>query len=122
MSDARSQVTAELDTLVSHGLLVAGLAGRDGLPILMKSKRPVQEETFSAMGAALLASAEALLQELAEVRPALAMVEAGDLRLAVAGVDESHLLVGVAPASLAADKLRKAVDEARGKLRTVLGG
>lgn len=122
MSDARSQVTHELDALVANGLLVAALAGRDGLPILTKSKRPVQEETFSAMGAALLASAEALLQELAEVRPALALVEAGDLRLAVAGVDESHLLVGVAPAGLAADKLRKAVDDARGKLRTVLGG
>ncbi len=122
MSDARSQVTAELDHLVASGLMVAGLAGRDGLPILMKSKRPVQEETFSAMGAALLASAEALLQELAEVRPALALVEAGDLRLAVAGVDDAHLLVGVAPSSIAADKLRKAVDESRSKLRAVLGG
>lgn len=122
MTDARTAVTQELDALVANGLMVAGLAGRDGLPILMKSKRPVQEETFSAMGAALLASAEALLQELAEVRPALAVVEAGDLRLAVAGVDDSHLLVGVAPSSLAADKLRKAIDEARAKLRAVLGG
>lgn len=122
MTDARTQVTAELDALVAGGLMVAGLAGRDGLPILMRSKRPVQEETFSAMGAALLASAEALLQELAEVRPALAIVEAGDLRLAVAGVDDAHLLVGVAPSALAADKLRKAVEESRGKLRNVLGG
>ncbi|MEK6975844.1 MAG: roadblock/LC7 domain-containing protein [Candidatus Thermoplasmatota archaeon] len=122
MSDARAQVIQALDALVADGLIVAGLAGRDGLPVLMKSKRPVQEETFSAMGAALLASAEAVLQELAEVRPALALVEAGDLRLAVAGIDDSHLLVCVAPASIAADKLRKVVDDARARLKTVLGG
>lgn len=122
MTDVRTQVIQALDGLVAQGLIAAGLAGRDGLPVMMKSKRPVQEETFSAMGAALLASAEAVLQELAEVRPALALVEAGDLRLAVAGIDDSHLLVCVAPASITADALRKAVDDARTRLKTVLGG
>jgi predicted regulator of Ras-like GTPase activity (Roadblock/LC7/MglB family) len=122
LTDVRTQVIQALDGLVAEGLIAAGLAGRDGLPVMMKSKRPVQEETFSAMGAALLASAEAVLQELAEVRPALALVEAGDLRLAVAGIDDSHLLVCVAPASIPADKLRKAVEDARSRLKTVLGG
>lgn len=122
MTDARSEVIQTLDGLVALGLVAAGLAGRDGLPVLMKAKRPIQEETFCAMGAALLASGEAVLQELSEVRPALAFVEAGDLRLAVAGIDDAHLLVCVAPASIAADKLRKSVEDARGKLRTVLGG
>lgn len=122
MTDARSQVIEALDGLVAQGLVAAGLAGRDGLPVLLKSKRPIQEETFCAMGAALLASGEAVLQELAEVRPALALVEAGDLRLAVAGIDDTHLLVCVAPASVPADKLRKAVEDARSRLRTVLGG
>ncbi len=122
MTDARTQVIEALDALVASGLVAAGLAGRDGLPVMMKAKRPIQEETFCAMGAALLASGEAVLQELAEVRPALAFVEAGDLRLAVAGVDYSHLLIGVAPTSLAADKLHKAIEDARARLRPALGG
>lgn len=122
MTDARSQVIETLDGLVAQGLVAAGLAGRDGLPVMMKAKRPIQEETFCAMGAALLASGEAVLQELSEVRPALALVEAGDLRLAVAGIDDAHLLVCVAPASVAPDKLRKSVEDARNRLRTVLGG
>ena len=78
MSEARAKVTQALDDLVANGCVVAGLVGRDGLPVLLRSRRPVQEETFCAMGAALLAAAEAALQELAEVRPALAMVEAGE--------------------------------------------
>lgn len=122
MTDARTQVIEALDGLVAQGLLAAALAGRDGLPVMIKSKRPIQEETFCAMGAALLASGEAVLQELSEVRPAQAFVEAGDLRLAVAGIDDAHLLVCVAPASVPADKLRKALDDARTRLRTVLGG
>lgn len=122
MTDARSAVTQALDDLVGQGLMAAALAGRDGLPILLRAKRPVQEETFSAMGAALLASSEALLQELAEVRPALAIVEAGDLRLSVAGIDDSHLLIGVAPTSIPSDKLRKSIEDTRSRLRTVLGG
>lgn len=122
MTDARTQVTQSLDGLVAGGLLAAGLAGRDGLPVLLRAKRPIQEATFCAMGAALLAAGEAALQEMAEVRPALAIVEAGDLRLAVAGIDDSHLLLAVAPASLAPDKLRAVLDEARQVLRTVLGG
>lgn len=122
MSDARAEVTAALDKLVAGGLVAASLAGRDGLPVLMRAKRPIQEETFCAMGAALLAAGEAALQELAEVRPALAIVEAGDLRLAVAGVDDSHLLVCVAPAAVAVERLRAAVEDARGRLRAVLGG
>ena len=122
MSDVRTQVIQTLDGLVAGGLMAACLAGRDGLPVMMKAKRPVQEETFSAMGAALLASAEAVLQEFSEVRPALALVEAGDLRLAVAGIDDSHLLVCAGPASISAEQLRKSVDDARVRLKTVLGG
>ena len=122
MTDARTAVTQTLDGLVAQGFVAAGLAGRDGLPVMMRSKRPVQEETFCAMGAALLASGEAVLPELAEVRPALALVEAGDLRLCVAGIDDNHLLVAVAPAPFGPDRLRTSVEAARDRLRGVLGG
>lgn len=122
MSDARSQVTQALDSLVAQGWVAAALAGRDGLPVLLRAGRPVQEATFCAMGAALLAAGEAALQELAEVRPAVAFVEAGDLRLGVASIDENHLLVAAAPAKLGVEAMRAALQASRDRLRTVLGG
>jgi predicted regulator of Ras-like GTPase activity (Roadblock/LC7/MglB family) len=121
MSDARAQAQAVLDELVGRGVLGAGLVGRDGLPVLLRFPSPVQEETFSAMAAALLGAAEAALLELAEQSTAVASVEAGKLRLVVSGLDETHLLVVAAPASLDAAKLGPAIEAARGRLRPILG-
>lgn len=127
MSDARSQATQALDGLLGQGAVAAGLVGRDGLPVLMRASRPIQESTFCAMGAALLASGEAALQELQEIpsggdASALAWVEAGEFQLAAAGLDSAHLLLVVAPAKLGAERLRGAVQAARKSLRAVLGG
>ncbi|MEA3137581.1 MAG: Roadblock/LC7 domain [Thermoplasmata archaeon] len=122
MSDTRVQAQAVLDDLVGRGALGAGLVGRDGLPVLLRFPRPVQEETFSAMTAALLGAAEAALLELAEQAAAVATVEAGRVRLFVSGLDETHLLVVAAPVGLDASKLGAAIDAARGKLRTLIGG
>lgn len=121
MSDARLQAQAVLDELVGRGAVGAGLVGRDGLPVMLRFPSPVQEETFSAMAAALLGAAEAALLELAEQSTAVASVEAGKLRLVVAGLDETHLLVVAAPMSLEAAKLGPAIDAARGRLRPILG-
>lgn len=122
MSDARAQAQAALDELVGQGLLVAGLVGRDGLPILLRFSKPVQEETFSAMSAALLGAAEAALLELAETGSASATIEAGAVRLVVAGLDDVHLLVLAAPASLPAAKLAAATASGRAKLAKLVGG
>lgn len=122
MSDARVQAEAVLDELIARGARGAGLVGRDGLPILLRFASPVQEETFSAMIAALLGAAEAALLELAEQAPAMATVEAGKIRLIVAGLDDTHLLVVAAPLGLDAVKLGSALDAARQRLRAVLGG
>jgi predicted regulator of Ras-like GTPase activity (Roadblock/LC7/MglB family) len=111
-----------LDDLVGQGALGAGLVGRDGLPILLRFPRPVQEETFSAMSAALFGAAEAALLELAEQAPAIATIEAGRVRLFVAGLDDTHLLVVAAPLGLESAKLGAAIDAARNRLRSVIGG
>lgn len=121
MSDVRDQAQASLDELLAKGASGAGLVGRDGLPILLRFPR-VQEETFSAMAAALLGAAEAALLELAEPASALATIEAGKVRLSVSGLDDTHLLVVAAPTALDAGKLAAAVDAARTRLRTILGG
>lgn len=122
MSDARTQAQAALDSLVERGLLGAGLVGRDGLPILLRFPRPVQEETFSAMAAAVLGAAEAALLEMAEQGEATATIEAGKLRLAVAGLDDAHLLVLAAPTSLDAGRLAQILTGARSTLRPIVGG
>jgi predicted regulator of Ras-like GTPase activity (Roadblock/LC7/MglB family) len=122
VSDARDQAQAVLDDLLAKGALGAGLVGRDGLPILLRFPRPVQEETFSAMSAALLGAAEAALLELAEQASAVATVEAGKVRLSVSGLDDTHLLVVAAPTTLEAAKLSAAVDAGRAQLRKILGG
>ena len=122
MSDARIQAEAVLDELVGRGAIGAGLIGRDGLPILLKFPRPVQEETFSAMAAALLGASEAALLEMAEQSPVTAVLEAGRIRLLVSGLDDTHLLVVAAPLGLDSAKLGTAIDAARTRLRTVLGG
>lgn len=122
MSDARAQAQAALDSLVERGLLGAGLVGRDGLPILLRFQRPVQEETFSAMAAAVLGAAEAALLEMAEQGEATATIEAGKLRLAVAGLDDAHLLVLAAPTSLDSGRLAQILAGARATLRPIVGG
>ena len=122
MSDTRGQAEAVLDSLVGKGVLGAGIVGRDGLPILLRFPRPVQEETFSAMTAALLGAAEAALLELAEQGSATVTVEAGGTRLAVAGLDDVHLLVVAAPAGLDAARLASSVAEGARSLQAVLRG
>lgn len=121
MSDARAQAQAILDELVGRGALGAGLVGRDGLPVLLRFPGTVQEETFSAMAAALLGAAEAALMELAEQATAVATVEAGKVRLVVSGLDETHLLVVAAPTTLEQGKLGAAIEAARGRLRPIIG-
>lgn len=123
MSDAtRGQAEAVLDGLVKQGLLGAGLVGRDGLPLILRFPHSVQHETFSAMSAAVLGASEAALQEMAEVAPAVVTIETSRLRLAVAGIDDSHILVAASPASLEAGKLAAAVQDGLRRLKAALGG
>lgn len=123
MADARAQVQTALDSLVSSsGLVGAGLVSRDGLPVLMRFKRSIQEDTFSAMVAALLGAAEAALQEMAAASIASALIETKEMRLLVAGIDDTHLLVAAAPASVDAGRLRTAAEQARVALQAILGG
>lgn len=121
MTDARAKVTQILDGLLDAGLVVAGLIGRDGLPVIVRMRRPVQEETFGAMAAALIASAEATLQEVAADEPTTVLAQSGSVHLGVAGIDDNHLLACIAPSG-AGENMRKRLDEATRSLRSALGG
>lgn len=120
--ESRAQAQAALDELVAAGALGAGVVGRDGLPILLKVSRPVQEETFSAMAAAMLGAAEAALLEFGASEPATITVEAGRIRLVLAGLDDQHLLVVAAPSGPQGSRVQSGVDAVRTRLRSVLGG
>jgi predicted regulator of Ras-like GTPase activity (Roadblock/LC7/MglB family) len=119
---ARAQAEAALEALVASGAVGAGVVGRDGLPVLLKASRPVQEETFSAMAAAMLGAAEAALLELGAGEPATVTVEAGPVRLVLAGLDDRHLLVVAAPSGPAGARVQAGLEAARGRLRAALGG
>ena len=120
--ETRAKAAAALDELVASGAVGAGVVGRDGLPILLKVSRPVQEETFSAMAAAMLGAAEAALLEFGASDPALISVESGRMRLVLAGLDDQHLLVVACPSGPQGAKVQAGVEAARTRLRAVLGG
>jgi predicted regulator of Ras-like GTPase activity (Roadblock/LC7/MglB family) len=122
VSDARGRAEAALEGLVGKGLLGAALVGRDGLPVLARLPAAVQPETFCAMAAALVGAAEAALLEVGEKADATASIIAGGHRLAVAGLDDRHLLVLLAPASLADAALAGAIAGGRKSLADILGG
>jgi predicted regulator of Ras-like GTPase activity (Roadblock/LC7/MglB family) len=119
--ESRAAAQAALDELMASGAVGAGVVGRDGLPILLKVQRPVQEETFSAMAAAMLGAAEAALLEFGASEPATITVEAGRIRLVLAGLDDQHLLVVAAPVGPQGARVQQGVDAIRTRLRTVLG-
>lgn len=120
MSAVRDRAQVALDGLVAKGLLGAGIVGRDGLPLLLRFSRPVGDETFGAMAAAALGAAEAALAELGGRGPVSLTIESAGLRIAVAGLDDAHILVLAAPAALSSDMLSASVEAGRKALRDVL--
>ena len=122
MSAVRDRASAALDALLAKGLVGAGLVGRDGLPLLFRFTRPVPQETFAAMTAALVGAAEAALQEIGQSGGGAVTAEAGSLRMAAAGVDDQHILVLVAPTAVPADTLGQSLAMGRKSIQGVLRG
>lgn len=123
MTDRRGAAQAALDQLVGPaGCLGAALVSRDGLPVLSRMNRPVQEESFSAMVAAFLGAAEAAWQEWGEDRPQRAFLEGSTLRMAVVGLDGEHILAAAAPVPGDAASFARAVESAAQALRQALRG
>ncbi|HLF16938.1 MAG TPA: roadblock/LC7 domain-containing protein [Candidatus Thermoplasmatota archaeon] len=123
MSDARSSVQASLERRVGPtGWLGAALVSRDGLPVMRAFSRPVNEETFSAMVAAMMGAAEAAWAEWGEDRPQRALLEGAKLRLAVLGLDTEYILAVAAPVKGEGAAFLKDVDAAAAELRTLLKG
>ena len=74
------------------------------------------------MVAALLGAAEAALIEAAESSPATVRVDAGRMRLVIEGLDETHIFVTAAPASMAAGPAAILIEQGLERLKAVLGG
>ncbi len=101
MADRAAQLAQILTGLVDgRTRFGAAVVTRDGLPVVSKMTRPVSEDSFSAMAAALLGAAEGALQEFADDRPQTAVVEGKSLRLTLAGLDGDFVLAMVGPASM----------------------
>ncbi len=123
MSDMRSRAQSTLDALVGpSGFLGAALVSRDGLPVICCFGRPVNEDTFSAMVAALLGAAEAAWQEWGEDRPDRAILEGAKMRLVIQGLDPEYLLAVAGSAQTDSAAFLAAVEKAAESLRSVLKG
>lgn len=120
MSARPAQIRQLLEALVDgKRILGAAVVSRDGLPVQSRMTRPVSEETFCAMAAALLGAAEAALQEWADERPQRATVEGPTLRLSIEGLDADFILAVVAPPQAAP---LPEVGKAAAELRALLKG
>lgn len=120
MSDRPARVRQLLAGLVDgKRILGAAVVSRDGLPVQSHMARPVSEESFCAMAAALLGAAEGALQEWTEERPQRAMAESPTLRMTLEGLDADFILAAVAPIAAAATlpDIAKAAAELRALLK-----
>src|SRR5207248_1203848 len=99
MPERLDRMRQVLGVLVDDGKthLGAAVVTRDGLPVLSLATRPVSDDSFGAMTAALLGAAEAALQEWAQDRPQVAVIQGGQLDLMVCGLDEEFILAVVTP-------------------------
>jgi predicted regulator of Ras-like GTPase activity (Roadblock/LC7/MglB family) len=101
----------------------AAVVSRDGIAVATHMTRPVSEETFSAMSAALIAAAEGAMREFADDRPRRATVEGLGIRLSIEGLDNDFFLAvatPMAPNPIMSHALE--IDAAATRLRAVLTG
>jgi predicted regulator of Ras-like GTPase activity (Roadblock/LC7/MglB family) len=120
-SDRPARIRQLLAGLVDGKRVVgAAVVSRDGLPVQSQMTRPVSEETFCAMAAALLGAAEGALQEWADERPQRATAESAAFRLTLESLDADFILAVVAPGGEAVPLPE--VGKAAGELRTLLKG
>jgi predicted regulator of Ras-like GTPase activity (Roadblock/LC7/MglB family) len=121
VSDRPARIHNALVGLVDgKRILGAAVVSRDGLPVQSHMTRPVSEESFCAMTAALLGAAEAALQEWSDERPRRAMAEGPTLRLSLEGLDADFILAVVAPTVEAASPAQ--VEKTAAELRVLLKG
>lgn len=120
--DRAAAIRSVLDSLVDgRNRLGAALVSRDGIVAASRMARPVSDESFSAMTAAMLGAAEAAMAEWSDDRPRRATVEGGRVRLQAQTVDDDFFLATVAPVASAAEGAPAIeVDAALAKLRGLL--
>ncbi len=121
MNDLQQASASLLDQL-TEGASVAGaaLVSRDGIPILFRFRRPVRQETLSAMGAAILGAAETALADLGRDRVTRIIVEAPTHRMVITGVDEELLLVALINTSAELEPSLASLESTTDRLRQLL--
>lgn len=121
MTDRAAQVREVLASLVDgRHRLGAALVSRDGIVAASRMARPVSEETFAAMAAAMLGAAEGAMAEWADDRPRRATVEGSRLRVQAQAIDDAFFLATASPAGAEGVAPAIEVDAAVARLRTLL--
>jgi len=103
-------------------MLGAILLTRDGFAVLNRCPRLPAPETFAAMGATLLAAAEAALAELGTVEPAHIVFEAGKTRIVVRGVSDQLVLATISEPGADLDKVLPRVDDTAALVGKIVAG
>lgn len=104
------------------GFVGATLITRDGLPVFNYCGRIPSPETYGAMSAAMLASAETALSEVGNVGVRRAIVETEEYKMIVVGVSDEHLLVGLGNGKVSLDKLLGVFESTAKDVAQILSG
>ena len=121
--DTQQRLKDALERLSKQpGFIGATLITRDGLPVFNYCGRVPSPETYGAMSAAMLASAETALSEVGNVGVRRAIVETEEYRMIVVGVSDEHLLVGLSNGQGGLDKVLSTFDSAATSVAQILAG
>jgi predicted regulator of Ras-like GTPase activity (Roadblock/LC7/MglB family) len=122
VAEQQAELKAALDKLLEDpGVIGCAVVRRDGIHVMDSSKRPVNQEIFSAMSAMLMGAAETALAELGQNSVSRIIVETGGMTMVVAGASAEYLLVTLASDKAALDGLLPQLEAAAGKVRQIVG-
>lgn len=124
MPERAEQIRTVLSRLVDgRALWGASVVSRDGIAVASQMARPVSDDSFSAMTAAMLGAAEGALMEWADERPQRATIDCKSVRLTVQVLDDDFVLAVVSPIGLSASITPNIeIDAAAVRLRGILHG
>ncbi|MHB8605340.1 MAG: roadblock/LC7 domain-containing protein [Thermoplasmatota archaeon] len=123
MTEKEKRLQEALDKLAAQpGLHGALLISRDGFPLIGRSPRLPNPETFSAMSAALLGAAEASINEIGGGETRRVLIETRTDRLIAIGLTDELLLVVLGAASHPLEKAFAVVEAAATDLAKLVAG
>lgn len=98
------------------------LVSRDGFCLINKCPRLSRPETFSAMTAVLVGSAETAMLELGQKAALRTISEEGNTRVVAAAVNEELLIVAISETSLPLQNVVTAVEDCSNAVAKIVAG